>query len=154
MDVIIVVFFFKQKTAYEITPSDWSSDVCSSDLTVAPTQFTITRPRLEQIERTVSAIDPLYTQFLAAPAADSADAREAHDALLVKLRDEERKLWDMINKLSDHLENSAVRTSNYLEQNQRTLRVRAILLGIAAVVLGLLVTSWVVITLRPLRRLR
>src|SRR5881392_4426918 len=25
-------FFFKQKTAYEITHSDWSSDVCSSDL--------------------------------------------------------------------------------------------------------------------------
>src|SRR3546814_7802723 len=25
-------FFFKQKTAYEIRSSDWSSDVCSSDL--------------------------------------------------------------------------------------------------------------------------
>src|SRR5213596_2746378 len=25
-------FFFKQKTAYEIRPCDWSSDVCSSDL--------------------------------------------------------------------------------------------------------------------------
>src|SRR3546814_2594886 len=29
----IVVFFFKQKTAYELRISDWSSDVCSSDLT-------------------------------------------------------------------------------------------------------------------------
>src|SRR6186997_2955301 len=28
-------FFFKQKTAYEITTGDWSSDVCSSDLAVA-----------------------------------------------------------------------------------------------------------------------
>ena len=27
-----VVFFFKQKTAYEVVASDWSSDVCSSDL--------------------------------------------------------------------------------------------------------------------------
>ena len=27
-------FFFKQKTAYEIRPRDWSSDVCSSDLVV------------------------------------------------------------------------------------------------------------------------
>src|SRR3546814_7387698 len=26
------VFFFKQKTAYEMRISDWSSDVCSSDL--------------------------------------------------------------------------------------------------------------------------
>src|SRR3546814_9498535 len=29
-----VFFFFKQKTAYEMRISDWSSDVCSSDLTV------------------------------------------------------------------------------------------------------------------------
>src|SRR3546814_2146851 len=29
-----VVFFFKQKTAYEMRISDWSSDVCSSDLTL------------------------------------------------------------------------------------------------------------------------
>src|SRR3546814_16091496 len=29
---IYIVFFFKQKTAYEMRISDWSSDVCSSDL--------------------------------------------------------------------------------------------------------------------------
>src|SRR3546814_15859373 len=28
----VLVFFFKQKTAYEVRISDWSSDVCSSDL--------------------------------------------------------------------------------------------------------------------------
>src|SRR3546814_1218076 len=28
----IFFFFFKQKTAYEMRISDWSSDVCSSDL--------------------------------------------------------------------------------------------------------------------------
>src|SRR3546814_5297135 len=28
----ILFFFFKQKTAYEMRISDWSSDVCSSDL--------------------------------------------------------------------------------------------------------------------------
>src|SRR3546814_5752440 len=31
--VVSFVFFFKQKTAYEMRISDWSSDVCSSDLT-------------------------------------------------------------------------------------------------------------------------
>src|SRR3546814_16906212 len=30
--LVYVVFFFKQKTAYEMRISDWSSDVCSSDL--------------------------------------------------------------------------------------------------------------------------
>src|SRR3546814_10548137 len=30
---LFLVFFLKQKTAYEMRISDWSSDVCSSDLT-------------------------------------------------------------------------------------------------------------------------
>src|SRR3546814_5571927 len=32
--LLIAVFFVKQKTAYEVRISDWSSDVCSSDLWV------------------------------------------------------------------------------------------------------------------------
>src|SRR3546814_12790821 len=32
MIVVVFFFFFKQKTAYEMRISDWSSDVCSSDL--------------------------------------------------------------------------------------------------------------------------
>src|SRR3546814_8378324 len=31
----MLFFFFKQKTAYEMRISDWSSDVCSSDLAAA-----------------------------------------------------------------------------------------------------------------------
>src|SRR3546814_6394758 len=30
--ILCIFFFFKQKTAYEMRISDWSSDVCSSDL--------------------------------------------------------------------------------------------------------------------------
>src|SRR3546814_5739466 len=33
MCVFVFFFLFKQKTAYEMRISDWSSDVCSSDLT-------------------------------------------------------------------------------------------------------------------------
>src|SRR3546814_8330868 len=32
----MIFFFFKQKTAYEMRISDWSSDVCSSDLRAVP----------------------------------------------------------------------------------------------------------------------
>src|SRR3546814_3223750 len=32
-------FFFKQKTAYEMRISDWSSDVCSSDLIAFPAEL-------------------------------------------------------------------------------------------------------------------
>src|SRR3546814_15711630 len=40
-------FFFKQKTAYEMRISDWSSDVCSSDLLSA--ELTETGERFEGI---------------------------------------------------------------------------------------------------------
>src|SRR3546814_4705714 len=32
--MILLIFFYKQKTAYEMRISDWSSDVCSSDLRI------------------------------------------------------------------------------------------------------------------------
>src|SRR3546814_7379286 len=39
--IFCLFFFFKQKTAYEMRISDWSSDVCSSDLYVT----SASRPR-------------------------------------------------------------------------------------------------------------
>src|SRR3546814_7370040 len=44
------VFFFKQKTAYEMRISDWSSDVCSSDLP-APQDSWLWRVRRSQDQR-------------------------------------------------------------------------------------------------------
>ena len=38
---VLWIFFFKQKTAYEIGTGDWSSDVCSSDLTVVTALLSI-----------------------------------------------------------------------------------------------------------------
>src|SRR3546814_18109424 len=37
-------FFFKHKTAYEMRISDWSSDVCSSDLLIQHPQFLVAEP--------------------------------------------------------------------------------------------------------------
>ena len=37
----MIFFFFKQKTAYEIRTRDWSSDVCSSDLSTAMTAIAL-----------------------------------------------------------------------------------------------------------------
>src|SRR3546814_7593147 len=45
-------FFFKQKTAYEMRISDWSSDVCSSDLREQTVLYeTLVRESMERIER-------------------------------------------------------------------------------------------------------
>src|SRR3546814_7205416 len=44
-----VFFFFKQKTAYEVRISDWSSDVCSSDLTFRDPDGLWARVRIEDL---------------------------------------------------------------------------------------------------------
>src|SRR3546814_12640407 len=43
MCISFCIFFFKQKTAYEMRISDWSSDVCSSDLWHGVTTYGIGR---------------------------------------------------------------------------------------------------------------
>src|SRR3546814_5076562 len=56
-----VVFFFKQKTAYEMRISDWSSDVCSSDLRIQPEIdagiVRITRRALPVLHRDATVIE-------------------------------------------------------------------------------------------------
>src|SRR3546814_3385792 len=44
--LILLFFFFKQKTAYEMRISDWSSDVCSSDLASASGVRMVSKPGL------------------------------------------------------------------------------------------------------------
>src|SRR3546814_2309052 len=44
-------FFFKQKTAYEMRISDWSSDVCSSDLFVALAIGVIVHDEADMLEK-------------------------------------------------------------------------------------------------------
>src|SRR3546814_9417999 len=48
---VCFVFFFKQKTAYEMRISDWSSDVCSSDLAIlrVDDEFRITFVRADDL---------------------------------------------------------------------------------------------------------
>src|SRR3546814_3374370 len=45
MDTVLLVciFFLKQKTAYEMRISDWSSDVCSSDLALGKANITVNK---------------------------------------------------------------------------------------------------------------
>src|SRR3546814_7095870 len=47
-------FFFKQKTAYELRISDWSSDVCSSDLADRPSRSPSIRGRVAARSRRCS----------------------------------------------------------------------------------------------------
>src|SRR3546814_4012640 len=62
--LLFVFFFFNQKTAYDMRISDWSSDVCSSDLTYLlgcpeTRKAVLIDPVLETIERDLAALQEL-----------------------------------------------------------------------------------------------
>src|SRR3546814_4129514 len=81
--VFVFFFFFKQKTAYEMRISDWSSDVCSSDL--------IEQRRYHQIEVSWSeGMDPL--QRVRAISAGTAD-------FLSKMTDRDIQAADRVLRL-------------------------------------------------------
>src|SRR3546814_6077660 len=50
--ILWLFFFFKQKTAYEMRISDWSSDVCSSDLYPKSKKYITPRYLMEQWDNT------------------------------------------------------------------------------------------------------
>src|SRR3546814_7086678 len=56
MMLVLSGFFFKQMTAYEMRISDWSSDVCSSDLVVI---IFLSQVPLTEIPRPVGAVNDL-----------------------------------------------------------------------------------------------
>src|SRR3546814_9219938 len=50
---IVLIFYFKQKTADDLRMSDWSSDVCSSDL--SPSAESISRAELDDAARDIDS---------------------------------------------------------------------------------------------------
>src|SRR3546814_1877579 len=73
-------FFFKQKTAYEMRISDWSSDVCSSDLScwarpAGPCSAPAASPAPPRPSRLRRSSAPLRQIF---PAPDSAGPASSH----------------------------------------------------------------------------
>src|SRR3546814_6087173 len=92
-------FFFKQKTAYELRISDWSSDVCSSDLlrscAVGSSQWMATRTGCGMNHRRNSQVNTEFALVLsvvnfAATAYGGAGATSA--AAVAERRSEERRV--------------------------------------------------------------
>src|SRR3546814_10235688 len=54
----LFLFFFKQKTAYEMRISDWSSDVCSSDLLLRAERGDITKGQIDYRGERVDQLNP------------------------------------------------------------------------------------------------
>src|SRR3546814_12335240 len=81
------VVFFKQKPAYEMRISDWSSDVCSSDLTPEPidTDPAIVAELIEQTEASVAAAEQRLS---------TATGEELLELLLADITDMRQVLMD------------------------------------------------------------
>src|SRR3546814_9846523 len=58
-----ILFFFKQKTAYDMRISDWSSDVCSSDL------------KIEMLDEVARVLHDLRGAWVAIPAEARSEER-------------------------------------------------------------------------------
>src|SRR3546814_6974115 len=93
LSLIVYFFFFKQKTAYEMRISDWSSDVCSSDLPARRDELRFIAGHLERgtalarllkIFRRLQADQLLLRDLMAEAAAadDLPDAGLSEDARL------------------------------------------------------------------------
>src|SRR3546814_9174046 len=65
--IVFVFLFFKQKTAYELRISDWSSDVCSSDLLGSDVSGFGVAVRLRPEEESPSSLSAIFVTFLNKP---------------------------------------------------------------------------------------
>ena len=136
-------------------------DSLDSLIEVDPRTFATLRPKIEALQTAAVANDPLYRQVLAATSLTGDDAAPAGPdgttgggRSVKALLNGERVVYTKANQLAADLHDLTLRRIGQVQDNQLTIRARTIYLGIVAVVLGLLITIWVVITLRPLRRLR
>jgi signal transduction histidine kinase len=125
--------------------------------------ITETTGRIHQIADALADLEPEYEAFFALAMADPAEdpageamaARRAQfDSMMKRFRpseDEVARLANLAARAQQEMVESLMRRLEYNEQ--RLLRLTLYLCG-SAIVIGLLITVWATLTLRPLRRLR
>src|SRR3546814_12588295 len=98
--MVMFFFVFKQKTAYEMRISDWSSDVCSSDLIEQAHQDMEAAQRQQDYARMseiqYGKLPELEKQIAAAQAAETQDFKLLQDKVtaeeIAEVRSEERRV--------------------------------------------------------------
>src|SRR3546814_8164274 len=91
----MLFFFFKQKTAYEMRISDWSSDVCSSDLSL---NYLLTSHVWRQDHNGFSHQDPGFVDVVVNKKADIVRVYFPPDAnTLLYVTDHCLRSWDRVN---------------------------------------------------------
>src|SRR3546814_3357982 len=86
------MFFFKQKTAYEMRISDWSSDVCSSDLVAkAEAQLAVAKSKADAVRARFAANQKDIADLKAQIQAHAGDYLQVQGAVK-ESRSEERRV--------------------------------------------------------------
>ncbi|HEY0251718.1 MAG TPA: ATP-binding protein [Kofleriaceae bacterium] len=113
-----------------------------------------TSDKIDDLTQTLDGLKPVYDQLTAAMRkGDSLDA-DSITQPLQKIRDGERKISQDTQDLAKALENVVTNRTERLERDQHLSRMVAAGLGVLAIMIAIMISIWVVITLRPLRRLR
>src|SRR3546814_2828207 len=81
----IVFCFFKQKTAYELRMSDWSSDVCSSDLHCVDQSSAVPNSPPRRLARSLSSVSQKGLRIVASAWALSVNSASKGTARFVAL---------------------------------------------------------------------
>ena len=124
----------------------------------------LTMDRVAQLRGEIAELEPSYEALLAAPPIErtvrspappyDADKVEAARRAQQKLVRDEQRMFNRLTDLADDQRKDVERIALNLERNEERLRRFTLAMGVTAVLLGLLITVWVTITLRPLARLR
>jgi signal transduction histidine kinase len=122
--------------------------------------------QLETVASSTEHVQSAWQKLIARPmigslTPQSDDAAHAAFDAINQLKTDERRIQQQVNALSLQLRKHLFGESEdkpgaigYLLRNEHTIRRYTVYVGLAAVVLGLMLTFWAVVTLRPLRRLR
>src|SRR5262249_53452877 len=120
-------------------------------LYVDPTLISHLQPLVEDLKTSVEATVPLYRPVIDSPPIGTVDdddpKQQAARAAYQDLRRSEGSIKVKTDNVATELERNTRQRTKQLQENERTVRLRTIYLGIVAVVLGLMITIWVVITL-------
>lgn len=119
--------------------------------------------RLRRVQQDIEAEAPRYAELLAEPPITPSlqrigdfDPKRLHAAVNARtaLLGAEQGLASRLNALATSLRDHTEAIAKNLERNAQRLRTFNKIIGVIAVLVGLLVTAWVTFSLRPLVRLR
>ncbi len=120
------------------------------------------RKAVAMLRRDVAALADLYTDMLRAPPLAqvpidlgpvSQETSERARMALEQLRRGELRLHGQMYRFAREQAMLVEHIAARLERNEQRLRVYTAYLGVTALIIGLLITTWVSLTLRPLKRL-